>query len=321
MTHPANGVPHVYNGVVILCRGDGYWNATAMCQANGKLWGHYYENRSTRKLLDGLSRSIGIPIDQLVQTVTTGPNVHRGTWVHRRVAIDLARWCSVDFAVMMNGWVEELLTKGRVELPQARPQATLVRAWTERIMPAYEAHRRHIFMNHPAGSWSILTAALGETLLTEDECLRHCLPTENHDLPDGSMGQMYARFRDGRLWARQRRTSPLVLPNWRRSDGADVTVAVAIYDADERRFFERWLATYYIPQHLPRYLENKFPRRRYGLASVSAADNSSRRITGRRAALPALDLWQIDQAGGRIPATAALGRPPEQRSLFDDSGA
>jgi hypothetical protein len=199
-----------------------------------------------------------------------------------------------------------------------RQPTTLVRAWTTRILPAYEVHKRLVVMNHPDGAWSILMAAVGDLLLAEDELLRHCLPIEHHDLPDGSMGRMYSKHRQGKAWERPRQTVPLRLPNWRKSDGADIEVKVAVYDADERKHFERWVAKVYFPEHLHSYLERKFPPQDYGLTSASAADNSSRRITGRRAALPAHVLRQIDCAGGSIPVRAALGNRAEQRQLFDD---
>jgi hypothetical protein len=50
-------IEHVYNGVTVLQREDGYWNATAMCRANGKLWADYWRNRTTQEFLAELSRS------------------------------------------------------------------------------------------------------------------------------------------------------------------------------------------------------------------------------------------------------------------------
>jgi hypothetical protein len=332
MSQLVNGIPHIYNGVVILCRGDGYWNATAMCQANGKRWNNYYRNQETQEFLAALSEQLDLPVARiratgtasaatlgLIDTVQGGPPVLQGTWVHRRVALNLAQWCSPTFAVRVTGWVEELLTKGRVELPEARARPQ-VRAWSERITPAFEAHKLYIVQNCPVGAWSVLTAALGETLLTEDELVRHCLPIAHHNLPDGSMGQKYRDYREGKWWAGRRLSAPLILPKWRKIDGADVEVQVAVYEADERRYFEDWLSRCYFREHLPAYLEYKFPQRQYGLTSASAADNSSRRITGRRAVLPANILRIIDSSEGRyIPAHHALGRPPRQQLLFDDS--
>ena len=96
---------------------DGFANATAMCQANGKLWGHYRELDRTTAYIQALSDSLGVPADQLVITTTTGPNHLRGTWIHPRLAVDLARWLSPQFAVWMDGWFLEAAAT-----PQQAPQ-------------------------------------------------------------------------------------------------------------------------------------------------------------------------------------------------------
>ena len=94
-----------WNGTPIPRRTtDGYVNATAMCKANGKLWGHYFETDRATKYLEALSETIGIPMVSLYQSVE-GRN--GGTWVHPQVAVDLARWTSAPFAVWMDGWFLE----------------------------------------------------------------------------------------------------------------------------------------------------------------------------------------------------------------------
>ena len=52
---------------------------------------------------------MGIPINSLV---TSARGRYGGTWIHRRLAIDLARCLSPELAVQMKGWLDELLTKG-----------------------------------------------------------------------------------------------------------------------------------------------------------------------------------------------------------------
>jgi hypothetical protein len=86
---------------------DGYADATAMCHANGKRWNHYQENERTAAYLAALGESLNLPTDQLVLTTTSGPNHLRGTWIHPRLAVDLARWLSPQFAVWMDGWFLE----------------------------------------------------------------------------------------------------------------------------------------------------------------------------------------------------------------------
>jgi DNA-binding HxlR family transcriptional regulator len=88
---------------------DGFADATAMCRANGKEWSNYRQNERTADYLQALSNRLGIPAEQLVFTTTTGPNHLRGTWVHPRLAVDLARWLSPKFGVWMDGWFLEQL--------------------------------------------------------------------------------------------------------------------------------------------------------------------------------------------------------------------
>lgn len=105
-------------------RADGYVNATAMAKAGGKHLPHYMATLRGRDYIQALEGSVGIPTDLLAQTVLTGPNAGRGTWVHPRLAVDLARWISPEFAVWMDGWIlEELEAK-------ARPPAQLDLAMT-----------------------------------------------------------------------------------------------------------------------------------------------------------------------------------------------
>lgn len=99
-------------------RADGYVNATAMCQVAGKHWKNYAQLLRSAEYIKALEGSAGIPADLLAQTVMTGPNDRRGTWVHPRLAVDLARWISPEFAVWMDGWIlEELEAKAKTSLP------------------------------------------------------------------------------------------------------------------------------------------------------------------------------------------------------------
>jgi hypothetical protein len=45
-----------------------------------------------------------------------GPNESRGTWVHPKVAINIAQWISPKFSVQVSEWIYQLLTTGSVKL-------------------------------------------------------------------------------------------------------------------------------------------------------------------------------------------------------------
>lgn len=108
-------VTRSWNGHTIQRRrADGYVNATAMCQVVAKRWRDYAITLRSAEYIKALEGSAGIPADLLAQTVVTGPNDRRGTWVHPRLAVDLARWISPEFAVWMDGWIlEELEAKAK----------------------------------------------------------------------------------------------------------------------------------------------------------------------------------------------------------------
>ena len=104
-------IPHKVEKTLVNQRAiDGYINATAMCKAVGKQYGDYSRLAVTSAFLQELSRSTGIPVDQLAFTTTTGPNDERGTWVHPDVAINLGQWCSPKIAVAVSQWVREWAT-------------------------------------------------------------------------------------------------------------------------------------------------------------------------------------------------------------------
>lgn len=107
---PTGTEERFWQGTAIQRReADGFVNATQMAKANGKHLPHYMANERTREYLQALSGSVGIPTDLLAVVTTTGPNELRGTWIHPRLAIDLARWISPAFAVWMDGWFLESL--------------------------------------------------------------------------------------------------------------------------------------------------------------------------------------------------------------------
>jgi hypothetical protein len=113
-----------WNGCAIQRRqSDGFVNATAMCRAGGKRWTLYSANDRTRQYICALAGSLGLQIPcaaaevgfptsgipGLIQVIKGGRPDLQGTWIHPRLAVDLARWISPSFAVWMDGWFLEAL--------------------------------------------------------------------------------------------------------------------------------------------------------------------------------------------------------------------
>ena len=104
-------ISHEVDGLDIPQRAtDGYINATALCQASGKLLGHYLANKSTQEFLEALSSDIGIPISELVIVAKGGNSKIQGTWMHPDIAVNLGQWLSPRFAVLVSKWVREWMS-------------------------------------------------------------------------------------------------------------------------------------------------------------------------------------------------------------------
>jgi hypothetical protein len=154
-----------FNGLVIERRAcDGYFNGTSMCTVFKKHFKHYLESQRASEYLNALARSfiskvriptldldaqaaqsqassecgVGNPTPQfgqvrasLVQVQNGGPN--QGSWIHERVAVDLARWLSPDFAVWMDGWVlEGLGLSSEPSVPASTPPAIVEQTYVPR---------------------------------------------------------------------------------------------------------------------------------------------------------------------------------------------
>jgi hypothetical protein len=327
MSNQPNIIPHVYNNVLILQRGDGYWNATAMCQANGKRWNNYLRNQETEEFLAELAQEVKMPVARfratgtaggevgLVDTVQGGPPALQGTWVHRRVGIDLARWRSPKFAVKVNAWVDELLTTGRVELAPVPPLQP--RPWSTRLEGMVMEFRARLANRHPDGGWAVAPSLVVDLLVLEDELFHHGFPADVKDLPDGSVGKRWRNHREGQPWARDCvRDCALETPHC-TDDGKVLFVFPFIYHPAEHPYFQRWFNLRYVPEHMPEYFQRKFRKTQPLLAVASVADHACRRIVDRPARLPARTRQQLTAAGGFVHATALLPGPggPVQRDL------
>jgi hypothetical protein len=119
----------IWNGVEIQRRpADGFVNATAMCKAGGREWFTYFRSERTQSYLVALGANLGSPqkCGDLIQVSATGLNHLRGTWIHPRLAVDLARWISPAFAVWMDGWFLEVMQA------QAQPAGAAAAAMASR---------------------------------------------------------------------------------------------------------------------------------------------------------------------------------------------
>ena len=91
----------------IIRESDGFINATSLCKAANKKFGHWNVLESTKELIKQLSLKLNIPIEKLIDIKKDGLNKNRGSWIHPRLGVCLAQWLSVKFMLEVSEWIEE----------------------------------------------------------------------------------------------------------------------------------------------------------------------------------------------------------------------
>lgn len=237
-------IPHQAEGFVINQRAiDGYIHATALCNATGKQWNHYWSADHVQAFVDELSKETGIPKASLAYS-----SKGSGTWVHPQVAIHLAQWLSPKFAVQVTKWVAEWMAGGGSNL-KGMPIH----------LQRYMVNRKDI----PATHFSMLNE-LVFGLVAPLEAEGYSLP-ENM-MPDISEGRMFCK------WLREEKgVEPNTFPTYKHRFMDGRVVDAKLYPnellADFRAHFHgTWLpkkATQYFAErdvkalpHLPKLLAN-----------------------------------------------------------------
>ncbi|MGB3208702.1 MAG: KilA-N domain-containing protein [Crinalium sp.] len=136
-----NIITHSVNSVAIELRTtDGYLNGTAMCVAHSKDISDWLALQSVWELVTALANRLGINpktgdfrfsartkvsafYPTLVIVKRGSPESGGGTWIHPKLAVHLAQWCSPEFALLVSDWVDEWLMNGLHQQPkEAQPQ-------------------------------------------------------------------------------------------------------------------------------------------------------------------------------------------------------
>ena len=89
-----------------------------MCKANGKQWSKYRESDRCQTYLDALAETSEIRMFDLIES---RQGQGGGTWIHPRIAVDLARWISQPFAVWMDGLFLEQIENTQKQKVEPQP--------------------------------------------------------------------------------------------------------------------------------------------------------------------------------------------------------
>ena len=214
--------------------GDGYINATQLCQAAGKRWHNYIRNETTGNFMRALSEKTRISVSLLNQQVTTSEGV-TSTWVHPKVAIHLAQWLSADFAVQVSEWVFDWMngTKKSAELP-------------------YHL-RRHManIASVPPTHFSILQE-MTMSLIAPLEAHGYSLP--EHMVPDISQGRMFCKFAREELGL----DTDALLTYTHRYEGR-APVQAKLYPIEYLGKFRTFINNVWMPERAAAYFKERDP--------------------------------------------------------------
>jgi hypothetical protein len=92
--------------IPVHMRADGYINVTSLCKAGGKDIRKWRAKKSSTDLINSLSQLTGIPVSSILQS-QSGQHTG-GTFAHPDIAIQIAQWVSVEFAIQVSRWTREL---------------------------------------------------------------------------------------------------------------------------------------------------------------------------------------------------------------------
>jgi hypothetical protein len=93
-------------------KSNGYINATKMCRDCNKHFKYWNENKQSKNLFYELSSHVGNSTSELSKSVSGGKITKiRGTYVHPKLIIHIASWCSSEYALKVSDIVIEYHAK------------------------------------------------------------------------------------------------------------------------------------------------------------------------------------------------------------------
>jgi hypothetical protein len=216
---------------------DGYINATAMCKAAKKRFHDYSRLNTSEAFVRELTLVTGIPVTELIQTVSGGFPELQGTWVHPQVAIHLAQWLSPQFAVQVTQWVFEWLSGG------------------PKVVERLPYHLRRYVANMaaiPRTHFSVLQE-LTYGLIAPMEADGYTLP--EYLVPDISQARMFSKW----LWD-HKRIDPSTFPTYlhRYEDGR--VVQARLYPNELLADFRAHFQNVWLPLRAETYFSERDPR-------------------------------------------------------------
>jgi predicted Zn-dependent protease len=92
-----------------------YVNATQLCQTHGKWLKNWHKADKTKRFIEALVSAAPFgAAETIIQIKLVGSQ--QSTWVHPKIAINIAQWISPEFDLWVADQIESLIFEGHVEL-------------------------------------------------------------------------------------------------------------------------------------------------------------------------------------------------------------
>lgn len=221
---------------------DGYVNATAMCQAANKNVEIYFSEERTSNFLEQLSSVMNISKSILVQEILTGDSSLDGIWVHPRVAINLAQWCSPAFDVQVSSFIHDWMQGNN-------PAQKLIQHWQ-----FYLARTSILHNSVPEGYFSVFHEAAPMIVAM----IQSGVVVDSSTVPDISIGMHWSKY--WKAYCVNNHSSPIEYNHYYPDifpQAASNPQKANAYPDSALSDFRRWMRDTYLPQNFPRYVSRK----------------------------------------------------------------
>ena len=128
---------------------DLFFNATEIAKQFGKRTNDFLRLDSTKEYIDALAEcnsQNGISRSEEYVRVQNGGK-HRGTWLHRDLALEFAGWLSASFRVHLHKWAEARIDEERHRKAIRDELRTGYRPLTDAIQKAHDPAKPYHFSN------------------------------------------------------------------------------------------------------------------------------------------------------------------------------
>lgn len=115
--------------------------ATGMGQSFNKRVKDWMRLKSTVEYIHALAQERGVSTSALYKKVRGGANGEQGTWLHRSLAIEFARWLNPRFGVWCNERLQELLRFGVTTTPLFMEEALKDPQWAISLLQGLQHER------------------------------------------------------------------------------------------------------------------------------------------------------------------------------------